>query len=67
MSDEISMAPLSQLAVEMEPVVAVVGGEGGVQGLRWHDDALVQDSDGDWAHAFLQFPPNPQPFLRSKL
>jgi hypothetical protein len=30
------------------------GSSGGVQGLRWYADSMLQDADGDCAHEFLE-------------
>jgi len=37
---------------------------GGVQGLGWFSDSLLQDGDGDTAHAFFRIRPVQQPSQR---
>ncbi|KAL1514757.1 hypothetical protein AB1Y20_003843 [Prymnesium parvum] len=49
-----SLTP-STARVALEPLLSESCGDGGVQSLRWHDEALRQDADGDWAHAFFEF------------
>jgi hypothetical protein len=57
-----------------EPILWEAYGEGGTQGLDWHDASLRVDSEGDAAHSFLIIPYNQShrprgayPPLRSRL
>ena len=38
----------------VEPVLWEAHGEGGIQGLDWHDESLRVDSEGDLAHSFFK-------------
>ena len=57
MDHRVSLADATD-AVDQEPLLTeATRGDGGTQGLRWHDEALRADSDGDRAHAFLVLRP----------